>query len=112
MLKKYGPLVLISFLILVSILGFITTLLFPSVDAVRSHFGDWPAVIIWVIMYGVLLAFLPFYSKSQWKPSGAYLAFIVAFAIEMFGVPFGMYVFAWVFGRYLPDGVLWGHTLG
>ncbi len=110
-LRKYGPLVFLSLLILVSVGGFATTLLFP-VDAVRSHFGSWTAVIIWIVMYGIFLAFLPFYNKSQWKPSGTYLAFIVAFAIEMFGVPFSMYVLAWIFGRWLPDGLLWGHTLG
>src|SRR5512146_3302283 len=83
-----------------------------SGDPVWAHFGNWAAVAIWVVMYGVFLAFVPFYRKSQRKPSGAFMAFVIAFALEMFGVPFSMYVFAWVFGRYLPDGLLWGHTLG
>jgi protein-S-isoprenylcysteine O-methyltransferase Ste14 len=32
-------------------------------------------------------------------------------AFEMFGIPMSMYILAWVFGRNLPDGILWGHTL-
>ncbi len=80
-------------------------------DPVTGHFGNWVAVAIWVLMYAVFLAFVPFYRKSQRKPSGAFLAFVIAFALEMFGVPASMYVLAWVFGHYLPDGILWGHTL-
>jgi methanethiol S-methyltransferase len=40
-----------------------------------------------------------------------YLAFIVAMAFEMFGIPMSMYILAWIFGNNLPDGILWGHTL-
>ena len=36
---------------------------------------------------------------------------VVAFALEMFGVPMSMYVLTWVLGHTLPDRVLWGHTL-
>ncbi len=39
------------------------------------------------------------------------MAFVVAFALEMFGIPFSMYVIAWAFGHALPEGILWGHTL-
>jgi protein-S-isoprenylcysteine O-methyltransferase Ste14 len=45
------------------------------------------------------------------KPRGTYLAFVIAFAIEMHGIPFSMYVISWILGRSLPEGVLWGHTL-
>lgn len=40
-----------------------------------------------------------------------YLAFVVASAFEMFGIPLSMYFIAWVFGVSLPRGLLWGHTL-
>jgi protein-S-isoprenylcysteine O-methyltransferase Ste14 len=63
------------------------------------------------VLYGVFIAFLPFYKKSRVKPSGVYLAFVVAFALEMFGVPMSMYALTWVLGFTLPDGILWGHTL-
>jgi len=39
-----------------------------------------------------------FYKKSQVKPAGIYAAFIVAFAVEMFGVPFSMFIIGWLFG--------------
>ncbi|MCD1293529.1 isoprenylcysteine carboxylmethyltransferase family protein [Methanocella sp. CWC-04] len=72
----------------------------------------WWAVLIWIAIYAVFLLFVPFYKKSQVKPAGVYLAFVVAFAIEMFGIPFSMFAIGWLFGYTLPEGILWGHTLG
>lgn len=80
-------------------------------ETALSHYGNWVAVAIWILIYGVFLFFLPFYRKSQRKPTAAYLAFIIAYALEMFGIPMSMYFVAWAFGRNLPDGILWGHTL-
>lgn len=39
------------------------------------------------------------------------MAFILAYALEMFGIPMSMYIISWMLGRNLPDGILWGHTL-
>ena len=80
-------------------------------EDVMSHFGMWEAVVIWIAIYGVFLLFIPFYKRSQWRPAGTFAAFVVAFAIEMFGVPFSMYAIGWAFGAQLPEGILWGHTL-
>ncbi|NLI07891.1 MAG: isoprenylcysteine carboxylmethyltransferase family protein [Thermotogaceae bacterium] len=80
-------------------------------ENVWDHFGNWAAVFIWIAMYSIFLLFIPFYRKSQKKPSSVYLAFIVAFALEMFGIPMTMYIVAWAFGQNLPEGILWGHTL-
>ena len=80
-------------------------------DPVQNHFGNWWGVMFFIVLYGVVLFFLPFYRKMDKKPRGTYLAFVIAFAIEMHGIPFSMYVISWIFGRSLPDGVLWGHTL-
>ena len=80
-------------------------------EDIWAHFGMWWAVGLWIIIYGVFLLFVPFYKKSQIKPSGVYLAFIIAFALEMFGVPFSMFAIGWLFGFTLPEGILWGHTL-
>jgi len=80
-------------------------------EDIWAHFGMWWAVSLWIIIYGVFLLFVPFYKKSQIKPSGVYLAFIIAFALEMFGVPFSMFAIGWLFGFTLPEGILWGHTL-
>ncbi|MDI6644236.1 MAG: hypothetical protein QME14_04190 [Methanobacteriaceae archaeon] len=55
------------------------------------HFGNWWAVLVWIAIYSIFLLFVPFYKKSRVKPTGVYLAFVVAFAIEMFGVPFSMF---------------------
>lgn len=80
-------------------------------EDIWSHFGNWWAVGLWVVLFGVFLAFVPFYKKSQRKPASVYLAFIVALALEMFGVPLTMYILTAVLGRQMPEGVLWGHTL-
>jgi protein-S-isoprenylcysteine O-methyltransferase Ste14 len=80
-------------------------------DTANVHFGQWGSVVIWFLLGAVFLLFTPFYKKSQRKPSGVYLAFMVAMAFEMFGIPMSVYILAWIFGRQLPDGILWGHTL-
>lgn len=76
-----------------------------------DHYGQWGAVLIWILLYSLLLLFVPFYKKSSKKPASAYLAFVIAFALEMFGIPFSLYFIGWLFGFTLPEGVLWGHTL-
>lgn len=76
-----------------------------------SHFYNWFGVIFFSVLYGVILLFMPFYKKMDRKPAGTYLAFVIAFAIEMHGIPFSMYVISWIIGKNLPVGALWGHTL-
>ena len=80
-------------------------------DTALSHYGNWFGVILWIVIYSHFLLFIPFYQKSQRKPATAYMAFILAYALEMFGIPMSMYVISWLLGRNLPDGILWGHTL-
>lgn len=82
-----------------------------SIDPVMDHMGNWWAMAAWVVLFGVFLLFTPFYRKSGVKPNGAFMAFVVALALEMFGVPLSMYALSAILGRYLPDGILWGHTL-
>lgn len=80
-------------------------------DPASAHFEQWGYVVVWIALYAVMLLFVPFYKKSQRKPASAYLAFVLALALEMFGIPLSMYAVTWAFGITLPDGVLWGHTL-
>jgi protein-S-isoprenylcysteine O-methyltransferase Ste14 len=82
-----------------------------NIDPVENHLGQWGSVVLWIILGLVFLIFTPFYKKSHIKPTGAYVAFIVAMAFEMFGIPMSMYIIGWIFGSKLPDGILWGHTL-
>lgn len=81
-------------------------------DPASAHFGNWFGVALFVALFGAFLLFVPFYRKAQRKPSGAFLAFVVAYALEMFGIPMSMYAVTWAVGHRPPDGVLWGHTLG
>lgn len=80
-------------------------------DPASAHFGQWGYVVVWIALYAVMLLFVPFYKKSQRKPTSAYLAFVMALALEMFGVPLSMYMLTWLLGSQLPDGILYGHTL-
>jgi len=81
------------------------------VDPVMSHMGTWWAVFAWTAIFAVFLLFTPFYKRSGVKPNSAFMAFVIALALEMFGVPLSMYALSAVLGQYLPDGILWGHTL-
>jgi protein-S-isoprenylcysteine O-methyltransferase Ste14 len=80
-------------------------------ETLESHFHNWFGVIFFIILYSVVLLFIPFYRKMDKKPRRTYLAFVIAFAIEMHGIPFSMWLISWVIGRNLPEGILWGHTL-
>lgn len=75
------------------------------------HYGDWAMVVGWFLIFAVFVAFIPFNRKSQTKHASVYVAFIVASALEMFGIPLSMYFLAWAFGINVPSGILWGHTL-
>lgn len=76
-----------------------------------EHFNQWGGVVFFIIIYGMALCFIPFYKKMNRKPAVSYLAFVAAFAVEMHGIPFSMYLISSIIGRYLPVGILWGHTL-
>lgn len=80
-------------------------------ETLQGHFYNWFGVIFFSVIYLVILLFIPFYKKMDKKPIGTYIAFVLAFAIEMHGIPFSMYVISWIVGNHLPEGVLWGHTL-
>lgn len=80
-------------------------------ETLQSHFHNWFGVIFFIVLYSLILIFLPFYKKMDSKPKGTYMAFVIAFAIEMHGIPFSMYVISWFIGKNLPEGILWGHTL-
>lgn len=80
-------------------------------NSAAVHFGQWWAVALFALFGLVFLIFTPFYKKSQIKPSGAYAAFVVAWAFEMFGIPMSMYFLTWILGKRIPDGIFWGHTL-
>lgn len=74
-------------------------------------YGNWMGVVTWFVFFASFIVFLPFNRKSQIKPTGTFVAFIVASAFEMFGIPFSLYFLTWAFGVNLPSGLFWGHTL-
>lgn len=80
-------------------------------ETLESHFHNWFGVLFFVVLYSLVLLFVPFYKKMDTKPRGTYIAFVIAFAIEMHGIPFSMNLIAWMIGKNLPECILWGHTL-
>ncbi|HBV87336.1 isoprenylcysteine carboxylmethyltransferase family protein [Desulfosporosinus sp.] len=80
-------------------------------ETLESHYYNWFGVMFFIVLYSVVLLFIPFYRKMDKKPAGTYFAFLLAFAIEMHGIPFSMWVISWIIGKNLPVGILWGHTL-
>ncbi len=75
------------------------------------YFGNWMGVVMWVVLFASFIVFLRFNKKSTIKPTSTFVAFIVASAFEMFGIPLSAYFLTWVFGINIPRGFLWGHTL-
>ena len=75
------------------------------------HYHDWFGIVFFILIYSLVLLMFPFYRKMKSKPKGTYLAFVIAFAIEMHGIPFSFYVVSYLFNKQLPLGFLWGHTL-
>ena len=80
-------------------------------ETFEGHYYNWFGVLFFTVLYSAVLLFMPFYRKMDKKPHGTYLAFVIAFAIEMHGIPFSMWIISWIIGRNLPEGILWGHTL-
>lgn len=80
-------------------------------ETLEMHFNNWFGVAFFIAIYSIILLFIPFNKKMSSKPKQTYLAFVLAFAIEMHGIPFSMNVIAYFVGKRLPEGVLWGHTL-
>ena len=74
-------------------------------------YGNWMGVVTWVVLFASFIVFLPFNKKSTIKPTSTFVAFIVASAFEMFGIPLSAYFLTWAFGINVPKGFLWGHTL-
>lgn len=78
--------------------------------AQQLEYGSWGMALAWFLLFSFFIAFIPFNRKSHSKPASIYVAFIVASALEMFGIPLSLYVVTWIFGVTLPRGLLWGHT--
>jgi len=82
----------------------------PTLET-AGYYGNWSYMIVSILMFSFFLIFIPFRRKAQIRPASTYLAFIVASAFEMYGIPLSMYFVAWAFGVSLPEGLLWSHTL-
>lgn len=80
-------------------------------ETLESHFHQWWGVALFAVLYGIAILFVPFYKKMDRKPATAYMAFVLAFAIEMHGIPLSMVAISGIIGKNLPEGILWGHTL-
>lgn len=80
-------------------------------ESIESSYGLWGIAVAWIFMFGAFVLFVPLYRKADCRPAGVFLAFVVAFALEMYGAPFSLYLVMWLFGKTLPHGIFWGRTL-
>lgn len=92
---KMGKLKDIILLILV-MLGVSVVLFYLTLTS--FGWGQWLLVTVNVIFFGLFLALLQFRKKVARLPGSIYLAFVVAFFAEMYGLPLTMYIFMGVFG--------------
>jgi protein-S-isoprenylcysteine O-methyltransferase Ste14 len=72
---------------------------------------NWGYVALNFILLILFLLFIKFRRKATRLPSSAYLAFIVALYIEMYGFPLTMYFFSWFLG-YENVATLWYFLVG
>jgi protein-S-isoprenylcysteine O-methyltransferase Ste14 len=72
---------------------------------------NWGYVALNFILLILFLLFIKFRRKAARLPSSAYLAFIVALYIEMYGFPLTMYFFSWFLG-YENVATLWYFLVG
>jgi protein-S-isoprenylcysteine O-methyltransferase Ste14 len=72
---------------------------------------NWGYVALNFILLSLFLLFIKFRRKAARLPSSAYLAFIVALYIEMYGFPLTMYFFSWFLG-YENVATLWYFLVG
>ena len=61
-------------------------------ENIQPQFGSWWAVLVLVVILGAFVLFVPFYRTADRKPAGAFLAFIAAFAFEMYRMPLSPHI--------------------
>ncbi|MEM2099022.1 MAG: methyltransferase [Candidatus Bathyarchaeia archaeon] len=74
--------------------------------AAMGYPQNWGYVILNFLILSLFLVFIKFRRKVARLPSSAYLAFIIALYIEMYGFPLTMYFFSWFLG-YENVATLW-----
>lgn len=69
-------------------------------------YGQWTLVFLNATMFAVFLLLIPHRRRVKSRPGGVYLAFIVSFFVEMYGIPFTAYLVTALLGRAMPGGPL------
>jgi protein-S-isoprenylcysteine O-methyltransferase Ste14 len=63
-----------------------------------GDWNDWTLIAINIVILGLFVIFIPFRKKMSRIPASAYIAFVVALYVEMYGIPLTMFLFAGLFG--------------
>lgn len=66
-----------------------------SKSGLRATFkGRWDLVAFNILFFLTFLIFMPFKKKVSWKSHGIFSAFIIALFMEMYGLPFTIFLFS------------------
>ena len=77
---------------------FVIFFLMPT-GRMGSGFGDWPAVILSVLLLSLfIVAFLRPFKRQNWTSLGITEAFLISLFTEMFGIPLTVYFLSSFFG--------------
>ncbi|MGQ9543929.1 MAG: methyltransferase family protein [Candidatus Bathyarchaeia archaeon] len=76
-----------------------------------EYFNRWDLVAIDITIFSIFLLSLSFRGKYTRRVGGLYLSFIASLFVEMYGIPFTIYLLSAYFGG-LPYTYWRGHLLG
>lgn len=105
--KKYVVRILIIALILLFIFSFGKSFFdyaswLLSKEGLEAAFrGRWDIVLFNIFFFLSFLIFIPFKKKVSWKSHGIFSAFIIALFMEMYGIPFTIFLLS---GTVSPQG--------
>lgn len=79
----------------------------------ENGYARWDHVLFCVILFGLFVLTMPFRKKVGRRSASAYLAFIIAFYMEMLGFPLTIYIFTWLFDYQITGrGGMWDILAG
>jgi len=90
--KRKIVLIIIGILILLALPSFLERVYIYLTGDINIVTGRWDLVLLNSVLFLAFLVPLSFRKRIEWKSMGIYSAFIASLFIEMYGVPFAIYL--------------------